>query len=226
MEDFELFKKNELKSRDDTFTFDCAMCGDCCRNRREAILINGADIFRMAKALNVTMKEYIRKNTVGYLGSDSHVPVLVLKERPDGSCPMLRKGKCMVQSVKPAVCALFPLGRYHDVRDHSMHYFRNPYGCEGCKAKRVWTLGEWIDTFKLETTADMTTAWMDMLMGISKRTSRMKAENISEEMCVAMAAVLYFNYDTSRDFLEQVEENKADIQKVFQTKFGIKIEFE
>lgn len=226
MDDFEQFQKNELKTRDATFTFECAMCGGCCRNRQQPILINGADIFRMSKALGVTTADFVRKNTECYLGDSSHVPVTVLKERLDGSCPMLRKGRCTVQSDKPVVCALFPLGRYHDVRDHSVHYFKNPNGCNGCNTEKTWTLGEWLDAFKIEETESMTRAWLDLLTGICKVTARMKPETISEEMRFTMAVALYFNYDTSRDFVEQVEGNKTTVQKEFLTRFGRKIEFE
>ena len=55
-ENFEAFQKNELKSRSDTFRFDCKMCGECCRKRSEPILINGADKFRMARALGLSVK--------------------------------------------------------------------------------------------------------------------------------------------------------------------------
>ena len=102
-ENFEAFQKNELKSRGDSFRFDCKMCGKCCRNRKEPILINGADAFRMARALGVSIEKAITDNTIWYLGEYSHAPVIVLKERMDGSCRMLHKGKCMIQQDKPAV---------------------------------------------------------------------------------------------------------------------------
>ena len=224
-DNIETFLKNELKSRGDTFRFDCKMCGKCCRKRREPILINGADAFRMARALGESVQRVVVENTIHYLGENSHVPVIVLKERMDGSCRMLRNGKCMVQQDKPAVCALYPLGRYQDLRDGSVHYFLNPGTCAGYDADREWTLQEWLDRFKLEENGQMTLAWNGLFSGICSVTCKMAEEDISEEMRAAMAFALYIHYDTERSFVEQVEENKTLIQAVFRDRFHITLDF-
>lgn len=65
--DLETFQKNVLKS-EDTFHFECEMCGRCCRNRQEPILITGADLYRIARALDITMMKAVEDNTVGYIG--------------------------------------------------------------------------------------------------------------------------------------------------------------
>ena len=222
---FEAFQKNELKSRNDTFRFDCKMCGKCCRKRSEPILINGADTFRMARALGVSVKKAVTENTTCYLGENSHAPVIVLNERLDGSCRMLRKGRCMIQQDKPAVCALYPLGRYQDMRDSSMHYFMNPKACIGCSSDNEWALQGWLDAFKLEETERMSAAWNGLFSGISAVTCKMAEKNISEEMQAAMVFALYFHYDLERPFMEQVEENKALIQEVFRDRYHKNIRF-
>ena len=84
-EDVERMKANVLKP-DDTFTFTCQMCGNCCRNRAEPILLTGPDIFRIAKSLGIRPGEVVSKYLTGYLGSTSNTPVFVLRERMDGSC--------------------------------------------------------------------------------------------------------------------------------------------
>ena len=119
------------------------MCGRCYRNRSKPILITGADIYRIARALDVTMMEAIEDNTIGYIGENSHMPVLVLKERLDGNCLLLRKGRCKVHQGKPAVCALYTLGRIYDFQDGSFHYFVNPVTCQSNrKDGKMWTLQE------------------------------------------------------------------------------------
>lgn len=89
--DIKTFQKNELKP-EDTFHFECKMCGSCCRKRDEPILLTGADIYRIARALDTTMMNAIEDNTAGFIGGNSHLPVLVLRERMDGSCRLLRNG--------------------------------------------------------------------------------------------------------------------------------------
>ena len=223
--DFETFQKNELKETD-TFRFGCKMCGNCCRKRQEPILITGADIFRIAKALGETIEDTIIENTRGYIGDTSHCPVVVLKERLDGSCRLLRKGRCMVQENKPVPCALFPLGRYFDMRDKKYHYFINEKSCTaGCQSDEEWTLREWLDKFRIEETEEMTAAWHTLFTGICAVTHKMGKKEIQGHILDAMLGALYFNYDLNRPYNEQVEDNKNAVRAVFKRELNKILEF-
>ena len=54
---------NHILKPEDKFVFQCQMCGNCCRNRSESILLTGADTFRIAKKLEVSVPEAIDKYT-------------------------------------------------------------------------------------------------------------------------------------------------------------------
>lgn len=216
--DLERFQKNEIKPGE-SFSFSCAMCGNCCRNRREAILMTGADIFRAAKTLGVSVEAVLPKNFETYVGEDSHVPLYVLAERLDGSCRFLRKGRCMVQQDKPAVCALFPLGRLFDIRDNSFHYFINSNGCHtGSANGKTWTLEEWLDKFHIRETEAMTAAWHKLLTRLAEVTRRMKKEDICGDLLEDLRRVLYLGYDTSAPYIEQVEARIPSALDVFKKK--------
>lgn len=77
----------------------------------------------MSAELGISVEDMLLQNAEVYIGAGSHVPVFILKERLDGSCRLLRNGRCTVHRSKPAACALFPLGRYFDGNDRSFHYF-------------------------------------------------------------------------------------------------------
>lgn len=223
--DFEAFKANELKPQD-TFQFECAMCGNCCRKRSEPILLTGTDIFRAAHALGTSIEETIAKNTEGYIGSGSHVPVIVLKERFDGSCRLLRKGRCMIQAHKPVVCALFPLGRYFDSENQTYHYFMNPHICRnGRKAGKTWTLQEWLDLFEIEETEEMTAAWHRLLSGLARVTHRMDKSKIEGELLNILLSLLYLNYDLDKPYIAQVERNMEIAKELFRVNYHKKLMF-
>lgn len=195
------------------------MCGNCCRNRREAILMTGADIFRAAKALGVSVEAVLPKNFETYVGEDSHVPLYVLAERLDGSCRFLRKGRCLIQQDKPAVCALFPLGRFFDTRDNSFHYFMNPSGCNtGSANGKTWALEEWLDEFHICDTEAMTAVWHKLLTRLAEVTCRMKKEDICGDLLEDLRRVLYLGYDTSAPYIEQVEARIPSALDVFKRK--------
>ena len=224
--DLETFRKNVLKP-EDTFHFECEMCGRCCRNRQEPILITGADLYRIARALDITMMKAVEDNTAGYIGETSHMPVLVLKERLDGSCRLLRKGRCMVHQDKPAVCALYPLGRFYDFRDNSFHYFVNPVTCQpNRKDGKIWTLQEWLDEFKIEETEKMTQAWNRLIGGLTMVTHKMSKDKINGRLLDVLLAALYFSYDTNKPYIKQVEQHMAMLPGVFKNEFGKVLKFD
>lgn len=224
--DLEIFRKNELKP-ENTFHFECEMCGRCCRNRREPILITGADLYRVARALDITMMNAMEDNTVGYIGENSHMPVLVLKERMDGSCRLLRKGHCMVHNDKPAVCALYPLGRIYDLRDDSFHYFVNPVTCQpNRKDGKAWMLQEWLDEFKISETEKMTQAWNRLIGGLIAVTQKMNQEQITGRFLDVLLSALYIDYDTSKPYIEQVERHMDMLPDVFKQEFHKTLTFD
>lgn len=223
--DIKWFTEHELKP-DYTFQFECVMCGNCCRNRREPILLTGADVFRIGRALNTPVIEVIRKNTRGNIGEQSHIPVITLAERMDGSCRMMRKGKCMVHKDKPSACALFPLGRYFDTRDNTYHYFANEHFCgNGTKSGKTWTLREWLDEFHVDESIDMTAAWHKLMMGITNVTCRMKEDKIRGDFLAELMAVLYLNYDITKPYIPQVEQNMNFAKAVFKKRFHKELKF-
>lgn len=216
--DLERFQKNVL-GPNDTFNFSCDMCGNCCRKRREPILLTGFDIFRAAQTLGVTMEEVLDKYLAGYIGPDSHLPLYVLMERLDGSCRFLRKGKCLIHKSKPVVCALFPLGRMYDFRDSSFRYFLNAGSCHpGQGPGKTWTLEEWLAEFNIRETESMTLAWNKLITVLTKKTCRMREEDICGDLYEALRRVMYLGYDTSLPYVDQVESRLDGAQNIFRKK--------
>lgn len=226
IDDFKEFQANILKPTD-TFQFSCKMCGDCCRKRQEPIMLTGLDLFRIAQALNMEPRQVVEEKTIGYLGDSSHVPILTLKERLDGSCSLLRKGKCMVQSSKPVVCALFPLGRMYNAITHEIQYFKNTHSCQtGSAQGKVWTLQEWLDEFNLTELNEASMVWNRLLMGITKVTCSIDKDKISDKMMAVMGNCMYINYDISKPYIQQAEKNMMLMKLAFRKLFNTEIIYE
>lgn len=214
-EQLEKIINNTLKPTD-TFKFSCKMCGCCCRNRSEPILMTGLDVFRIAQALQVEPGNVLEKYMTGYVGDDSHVPIFILKERYDGSCSLLRQGKCTVQDKKPVVCAIYPLGRYYSAEDKQIHYFKQEHDCsDGSKDGQEWTLQEWLDNFGLSELGNMSNAWNKMLMGVSTVTSKIDKAKIPPVLIQAMAYAMYGAYDINKKYEDQVEDNMMLLKEAF-----------
>ena len=199
----------------DTFQFTCRECGACCRNRTTPIMLTGLDIYRMAKGLNIDAYEALARFTSGYVGDVSHAPIVILRERLDGSCSLLRKGKCMVHSFKPIACAVHPLGRYVNLATKESGYIRQSGGCTGAVDGRVWTLDEWLDTWGLKELDAPSLAWNLMAGMVAQVMHPIKLKPIDRGMIWVLYQYLYGEYDASMDFIPQVERNTEALHRFF-----------
>lgn len=224
-EEVQEFMDNTLKP-DDTFTFQCQACGDCCRKRDTPILMTGMDVFRMSQALNMKPMDVTSKYMRTYLGDDSHIPLFVLKERDDGSCSLLHKSKCSVHSKKPVVCAIYPLGRYFDVKENSIQYFKQDNVCRAAEeAGKVWTLNEWLDAFGIRELDSMSKAWYKLMSGITQAMCKVEKNKIDPIMYALLAQILYWNYDISKKYEDEVALNMEHAKVVFNRLYKIDFKF-
>lgn len=149
--------ENNALGIDDTFAFHCKGCGKCCKHR-EDILLTPRDLFCAAKHLDMSPLAFFRTYCEVYVGHSSGL--LVLRLKPSGKtndCPLLNGKRCRVHAAKPAVCALFPLGRavkYGQESDNSgsvgepeIVYFHSK---TDCPTNRKQTVRTWLGRFGLE----------------------------------------------------------------------------
>lgn len=197
----------------DTFQFTCKQCGACCRNRHEPIMVSGPDIYYMAKELDITPIEAVVKYTRGYIGADSRLPVLVLEERADGSCRLLKNGKCSIQKAKPAVCAIYPLGRLIKGDDDHYTYFTQPNDCPGASGEEH-TVSEWVSEFHLEERDPPSVAWSAMILKLSLFMRKNKGDEKQvkryRECCMN---AMYLHYDVTQPYMPQLMENQRMLMK-------------
>lgn len=209
---------------DDEFKFHCTQCGNCCRNR-EDILLNPRDIYNMAKELKMTPDEAAQKYCEVYIGSDSRMPVVRLQ--PRGSvrrCPMLKYGKCIIHNAKPAVCALFPLGRYILTKEGAavtgisagtiQYVYTNP---ECGDDSVTYTVREWLKDSGIPEQDEFFLKWQETIIRLAKMLPKMEESEAGETMdfvWMVVLAGLFLKYDTEKDFMPQFEKN---VEEVFDT---------
>lgn len=213
---------------DDPFKFHCTMCGKCCYHR-EDILINPKDVYNISKELGMTPQEMIEQYCETYIGGDSRMPIVRLK--PRGSvqrCPLLKNHKCSVHKAKPAVCAMFPIGRClkmeetegKDITVEDIQYiFQNP-GC-GDEAE-THTVREWLESFGMSVADEFFVEWQKVvteLCLIFRKVEKMLSPNTMMMVWQSAYVGLYLHYDMSADFLPQFTENAKKVLDTMHTAF-------
>lgn len=213
---------------DDTFTFHCTQCGKCCIHR-EDILLSPKDLFNIAKKFEITPKAALTQYCETYIGCNSRFPVVRLK--PQGRikrCPLLKKQKCMVHDVKPAVCAMFPIGRYlalpadgafpENPEKLSVGYiFNNPECGDGSEAH---TVREWFHNFDIPVEDEYFFTWTKTQATLCKHLHFLE-EHLSEKTMIliwnTILISLYLDYNITEDFQTQFQQNSDEILALIET---------
>ena len=223
----ELFRDLESMTigLDDTFKFHCDQCGKCCTHR-EDIILSPMDIFKMAKELKMIPVDFYHEYCVFNIGEHTRMPIVRLaSEGKDTHCVLLKNHRCSVHKVKPAVCAMFPLGRY-------MSFEKDDYNAESIDISKVkyllqppecgdesetHTVREWLSGFDIKLEDEAFVQWQK---AISRFSSKFKELEKKQDMLTMMEiwfvvrVSLYLQYDTSKEFLPQFNYNVENLLKL------------
>ena len=207
---------------DDTFKFHCDECGKCCTNR-EDILLTARDVYNMAKELQMTPVDAINKYCEWYVGSDSRFPIVRIL--PRGSirrCPLLKDRKCSIHRAKPAVCAMFPLGRaikyergkYDDekVREAGIQYILQPITCGD--DTETFTVRQYLEMFGIPVDDPFFYEWQSLLYEVStfiRKLEKMVSEKTIQTIWATVLVGIYLDYDTDKPFMPQFLRNKDNL---------------
>ena len=212
---------------DDTFKFHCDQCGKCCTNR-EDIILSPMDIFKMAKELKISTVDFFHEYCVFNIGDHTRLPIVRLaSEGKDSHCVLLKNHRCSVHKVKPAVCAMFPLGRY-------MSFEKDEYDAESISTSKVkyllqppecgdeseeHTVREWLSGFDIKLEDEAFVEWQKAISRFSKKMKELERKHdmlTMMEIWFVVRVVLYLQYDTSIDFLPQFKTNTENLLKLLE----------
>lgn len=197
---------------DDTFAFSCDRCGRCCRER-EDILLNPADLFRIANFLDLTPREVTERYCECYIGPDSRIPILRLKPKPyRNTCPFLGPQGCSVHPAKPTVCALFPLGRAYIPQKDKLVYFNQSAPCGSGKTSH--SVQDWLASFGLSYADEDSLRWMRLTPRLSLWMREHEPHLREDELrtiWTAMQNLCYLQYDIHQPFSQQFIRNTDEL---------------
>ena len=204
---------------DDEFRFRCTMCGKCCRNRHD-ILLNPYDLFRLSVGLDMKPLEICKRYCHVYAGETSRIPIVrLLPVGVDERCPFLLGNRCSVNSFKPNVCALFPLGRAircsaDSAEQNQCDYLLQPINC-GDKRK-THTVRQWLAGANIPVEDSIFLRWNHLIADVSPRMTALEKLSDSQLMVKALEFVfdkLYLSYDLTKGFEEQFKKASKKVVK-------------
>ena len=180
----------------------------------------------MAKELKISPVDFYHQYCVFHIGDNSRIPIIRLaSEGNDNHCILLKNRRCSVHKVKPAVCGMFPLGRYmvfekgeydpESIDTSKVKYLLQPPECGD--ESETHTVREWLSGFDIKLEDEAFVQWQN---AISQFGSKLKELEKKQDMLTMMEiwfvvrVVLYLQYDTSKDFLQQFQYNAENLLKL------------
>ena len=205
-----------LLDLDSEFRFKCRRCGKCCVHQH-TILLTARDLYNIARKQNRSIKDVVSDYTEIYVGRHSRLPVVhLLSNGKNDSCPLLVDSRCSVHDCKPAVCALYPLGRvikqnYDEetgaMKEPTVHYIINDVTCGS--AKRVSTVRSWLARSGILEHDEFYLLWNEITVELSNAVRDMEKAGVSEKHIQGVWNIivesLYLNYSIERELMPQFE---------------------
>lgn len=206
--------------KDQEFRFRCTQCGEWCRNKapQDRILLSTVDLYRAANILGNDIQDVIAQSCEMVPGQESMIPLVVMKQRLDGSCTFLKKGKCTIHENKPLVCAMYPLGRLsfldEDTGSYTFQYYLKDYQKEGCHgaADEIWTAEKWLARFNVEQYDECIRLYRQLGEDCSRLMHACKTDDEKREMFSTAFYMIFVKYDRSQPLREQMEMNLAFVR--------------
>ena len=208
--------------KDQEFRFRCTQCGEWCRNKepKDRILLSTVDLYRAANVLGLDLQDVIARYCEMVPGQESMLPLMVMKQRLDGSCIFLKKGKCTIQESKPLVCAMYPLGRVAFLNDetgeYDFHYYLKDFQKEGCHAAEdeTWTPEKWLAHFHVEEYDECVRLYKLLGEACSRLMHSYDTDDGKREMFGTAFYMIYVKYDRTQPLREQMEMNLAFVRSL------------
>ena len=189
-------------------TFQCQRCGACCRDRISApIILTGYDMYKLAGALGMrSTMDLIETRIVSVSQTSSGLPICVLSVTPEGVCCLLEGRDCAVHEAKPAVCALYPLGRIYDADDKRYTYVRpKGNGCVGSSKGCAMAAMQWLAEVREE--EQLYAACEQAYVEATKAFMEITNERYLERAFNRTIWALFCGFSPRKPFLPQLEEN-------------------
>lgn len=104
--------------------FKCTGCGQCCTGAPGYIWLNDEEVEEIAKHLNLSVSEFLKRYTRRVNGRIS-----LVERSKTYDCIFLKDKKCQIYSVRPTQCRTFPWWPYH--LKSAEHWEEAAASCEG-----------------------------------------------------------------------------------------------
>lgn len=195
---------------------DCKGCSACCQNMGNSIVLDPLDLFRLKKNLNLSFDQLL-KDRISLNVVDGIILPNINMLNDNNTCVFLDiDQRCSIHSFRPAVCRLFPLGRYYI--DNGFKYIIQKDECVMPNKSKV-KVKKWIDTPNINRYEEFNYVWHKFIKEKRFQISNLKNDVEIKSICLDILNMFFVNdFNNSKDdlmfyeeFFELINRNSVDI---------------
>ena len=211
--------KMRYLSNGEKVPFRCRLCGECCRQVKDAVMLEPMDLYNLSRFLrergapidspDCLMDEYAHSLYI----PDGYPFVVLNTMGTNDSCVFLKDGRCSVYAARPRVCRLYPFGVAPGSNGREFCYYlctekQHHFGNGAVRT------GDWLsDNFPREE-REYLKADYQFLAEIGKAVRRMGEIQFRKNL-FPFLYYRYFNYELDRPFLPQYFKNTEALRNLF-----------
>jgi len=191
----------EVMKPDDEFQFACTNCCECCRDVKNAVMVEPLDLFRIAKYTFRSIETAVEEFTAPVMLSWGY-PILILKTEPFmDTCVFLKNSRCSIHDASPRACRIYPLIAGPDEKGLQVSLM-------DVKRKRNHPCGpkhrvkDWMDKYFTEEDRKFVRADYRFAGEFAKLANRIDKSR-EEQVMHLMFLYRYFMFDLDSDFNNQ-----------------------
>ena len=208
----------------DWVMFHCHLCGNCCRELENQLMLEPLDAYYLARCL----RERGEVSTIDdvytrYAHTDmleGYLPIYMMNtEGPDHACAFLKDGRCSVYESRPHVCRIYPFSVRPGQRGRVFEFYR----CEDRHAghfsgDRV-QVKDWLRENFTRENREFWAAEGDILPILGRLLSSLDAGELRASL-FQILHYRYYNYDLDKPFMLQYKANMAALEQLLRQKLG------
>lgn len=196
---------------------DCQGCSACCRNMGQSIVLDPFDVYRLTTGLHTTFEQLLAKEIELNVIDGLILPNIKMIAETNACTFLNAEGRCVIHTIRPGICRLFPLGRYYD--NHDFKYFLQVHECNYPNKSKV-KVKKWIDTPDLERNHKFVLDWHDFISDLQNSFQGMEDKKIKKIDIFVLQHFFIERYLETEDFYAQfqtrLEKAKAVIKILMQ----------
>lgn len=191
-----------LKSKSN---LNCILCEKCCEYRGD-IKITPINVLEISKFLKISIDDFLEKYTEEVKGEEPEIVIKGIGEKKECIFNDRNTYKCMINSVKPMQCVVFPLVPF-DVKND---LFINTNACP-IPSNKMMTVNKWINGNHniYNKNKEIYIKWIKLMEEIGPMWETFSKENQDN-----IRKILFREYNIKKNYRKQVLENIDRVKKL------------